>query len=37
VLLERGRRNPAAVAYLEFLRGPVARELLLAAGYDLAP
>jgi molybdate transport system substrate-binding protein len=32
VLLERGRRNPAAVAYLEFLRGPVARELLLAAG-----
>lgn len=35
VLLEPGRERPAARAYLEFLRGPAARERIAAAGYGL--
>ncbi|GIX30845.1 MAG: molybdate ABC transporter substrate-binding protein [Porticoccaceae bacterium] len=32
-LLERGRRNPAALAFWEFLRGAEARRVIEAAGY----
>jgi molybdate transport system substrate-binding protein len=35
VLLTRGKSNPAAHAFLEFLRSPAARDLIRAAGYDL--
>jgi molybdate transport system substrate-binding protein len=35
VLLARGGGNPAARMFLEFLRSPVARELIRASGYDL--
>ncbi len=35
VLLARGGSNPAARAFLEFLRGPAARELIRSSGYEL--
>jgi molybdate transport system substrate-binding protein len=34
VLLYSGETNPAARAYLEFLRGDVARRMIRAGGYD---
>jgi len=34
VLLERARSNPAARAYLAFLRGDVARRVIASFGYD---
>ena len=34
-LLVRGSSNPAARAFLDYLRGAAARELIRAAGYDL--
>lgn len=36
VLLERAAENPAAVAFLEFLRGPEARAIIERYGYALA-
>lgn len=33
VLLEEGRDNDAALAFLAFLKGDVAREIILSAGY----
>lgn len=35
VLLTKGRSNPAAAAFLVFLRGAKARDTILAFGYDL--
>ena len=35
VLLERARSNEAARAFLDFLKGPEARAILRAHGYDL--
>ena len=35
VLLERGRENPAAHAFLDFLRGPEAREVIRGYGYGI--
>lgn len=35
VLLQRGARNPAAVAWLELLRAPRTRDLLRSYGYQL--
>jgi molybdate transport system substrate-binding protein len=35
VLLARASGNAAARAFLEFLRGPAARDLIRASGYDL--
>lgn len=37
VLLARGREDPAARAFLAFLRGESARALIEAAGFGLAP
>jgi len=37
VLLARGRDDPAARAFLDFLRSPDARARIAAAGYDLPP
>ena len=37
VLLARGRDDPAAAAFLAFLRGPRARALVEAAGYAAPP
>lgn len=34
LLLQRGRANPAAVAFLEFLRGDRAREVMQSFGYE---
>jgi molybdate transport system substrate-binding protein len=34
VLLEKGRSNPAALAWMAYLRGDKARALVQAAGYD---
>ncbi len=34
VLLEKGRSNPAALAWMTYLRGDKARALVQAAGYD---
>jgi molybdate transport system substrate-binding protein len=34
LLLQRGRDNPAAVAFLEFLRGARAREVMQRFGYE---
>ncbi|MET0116887.1 MAG: molybdate ABC transporter substrate-binding protein [Sedimenticola sp.] len=34
VLLKRGKDNPAALAFLEFLKSDVARELIKKHGYD---
>jgi molybdate transport system substrate-binding protein len=33
VLLERGAANPAAVAFMDYLRGPEAREVITRLGY----
>ena len=35
VLLERGKKNPAAVQLLQFLRGPQARQIIVRFGYTL--
>jgi molybdate transport system substrate-binding protein len=35
VLLQRGAANPAARAFLDFLRGPRARELIASYGYGV--
>ncbi len=35
VLLERGRDNPAARAFLEFLQGPTARAVIRSYGYGV--
>ena len=35
VLLHRASRNPAAIAFVEFLQSPLAREHIKAAGYEL--
>ncbi len=35
VLLARGRKNPAAVAFWRFLRGPVARRVIRSFGYRI--
>lgn len=35
VLLESGGRNPAALAFVEFLRGEVARGVIESFGYDV--
>ncbi len=37
VLLQRGEKNPAALAYLEFLKSDAAREVIESYGYGLAP
>jgi molybdate transport system substrate-binding protein len=36
LLLNRGRDNPAAQAWLDFLQSPQAAEVIRAFGYDLA-
>ena len=36
VLLLKGRDNPAAVALLDFLKGPQARKIMISYGYRLA-
>ena len=35
VLLRKGEANPAATAFLKYLRGDVARALILSYGYRL--
>ena len=35
ILLSRGADNPAAIAFLEYLKTPEARRLIREAGYDL--
>ena len=35
ILTKRGSRNPAAVAFLEFLREPEATAIILAHGYGV--
>jgi molybdate transport system substrate-binding protein len=37
VLLRRGATNPAALAYIEFLRGTVARRIIEGFGYGVTP
>jgi molybdate transport system substrate-binding protein len=37
VLLRRGATNPAALAYVEFLRGTVARRIIEGFGYGVTP
>jgi len=35
VLLERGRQNPAALEFIEFLAGPEARAIIRSGGYEV--
>lgn len=37
VLLQRGEKNPAARAFLDFLKGPDGQAIIARAGYDTGP
>lgn len=37
ILLQRGATNPAALAWIEFMRGDVARRIIEAFGYGVTP
>jgi molybdate transport system substrate-binding protein len=37
VLLKRGEENPAAIAYLEFLKSDAARQVIMNYGYGVTP